>query len=203
VAYVRDLGLITHKNPVEVANPIYREVIVRVLGEDAETIIVDDPRTFVLPDGRLDFDKLLHEFVEFWREHGEILVSGRVYHEVAPQLILMAYLHRIVNGGGYIQREYGAGKGRIDLVVRWQYKSPNGKRLFQKAAVELKVWADGRLDPLEQGLQQIDAYLERLGLDHGILVIFDRRSDAPPLTKRGTFHPATTATGRAVTVLRA
>ncbi len=33
----------------------------------------------------------------------------------------MAYLQRTVNGGGYIDREYGVGRGRIDLLVRWPY----------------------------------------------------------------------------------
>jgi hypothetical protein len=35
MSYVRDLGLIARKDPVAVANPIYREVIVRVLGAHA------------------------------------------------------------------------------------------------------------------------------------------------------------------------
>jgi hypothetical protein len=56
-----------------VANPIYREVIVRVLGTAAEANIVAEPRSFVQPDGRLDFSRLLTEFVGFWRQHGEVL----------------------------------------------------------------------------------------------------------------------------------
>lgn len=31
LAYVRDLGLVAPKSPLRVANPIYKEVIVRVL----------------------------------------------------------------------------------------------------------------------------------------------------------------------------
>jgi hypothetical protein len=33
LSYVRDLGLIKRRPPLEVANPIYREVILRVLGD--------------------------------------------------------------------------------------------------------------------------------------------------------------------------
>jgi hypothetical protein len=52
VSYVRDLGLIANDKPARVANPIYREVIVRVLGS-----VTDEQ----------DFDRLLREFADFWR----------------------------------------------------------------------------------------------------------------------------------------
>jgi hypothetical protein len=93
----------------------------------------------------------------------------------------MAYLQRIVNGGGYIDREYAAGRGRIDLCVRWPL--PDGR--LQRVALELKVWRDGRGDPLEEGLEQLGRYLDRLGLEEGTLVIFDQRRDAPPFASRG------------------
>ena len=114
--YVRDLGLISPRNPVRVANPIYREVIARVLTDGVEAVVFADPRSFVLPDGRLDFAKLLDEFADFWMENGEILAAGRRYHEAAPHLVLMGFLQRVVNGGGYVDREYGIGRGRIDLL---------------------------------------------------------------------------------------
>jgi hypothetical protein len=93
VQYARDLGLLASDNPVRVANPIYREVIARVLAGDAELQVQAEPRSFVLPDGRLDFERLLREFAAFWREHGEVLTVGLSYHEVAPQLVLMAFEH--------------------------------------------------------------------------------------------------------------
>jgi hypothetical protein len=74
--YVRDLGLVAPTNPLRIANPIYQEVITRVLGTETETNVVADPRSFVLIDGRLDFAKLLHEFAEFWCEHGDVLTEG-------------------------------------------------------------------------------------------------------------------------------
>ena len=40
-----------------------------------------------------------------------------MYHEVAPQLIFMAFLQRIVNGGGFVDREYGIGMGRVDITL--------------------------------------------------------------------------------------
>lgn len=203
VAYLRDLGLVGATRPVTVANPIYREVIVRVLGAAVEEQVVAEPRSFVLPDGRLDFGKLLREFAGFWREHGDVLTSRQLYHEVAPQLVMMAYLQRVVNGGGYIDREYGTGRQRIDLLVRWPYRDGDGTRVWQREAVELKVWHPGQGDPLAKGLAQLDEYLARLGLGHGTLVVFDRRPEAPPWEERVTFGEATTPSSHPVTLLRA
>src|SRR5262249_61009143 len=107
LTHVLDLGLIAPANPPRIPNPINREVIARVLTTGVEVNVLADPRTFVLPDGRLDFPLLLHEFADFWREHGEILTKAQHYHEAAPQLVLMGFLQRIVNAGGHVEREYG------------------------------------------------------------------------------------------------
>lgn len=200
--YVRGLGLVAPDNPVRIANPIYREVIVRVLASPVERVVTDDPRAFVLPDGRLDMARLLTEFAAFWREHGDVLEQAIAYHEVAPQLVMMAYLQRIVNGGGYVDREYGVGRGRIDLCVRYPHQDSHGKRAFQREALELKEWAKGKGDPLAQGLKQLEAYLDRLGLTRGVLVIFDRRPEKAPIEERTRFEEARTAKGYEVTVLR-
>ncbi|MEQ4721312.1 AAA family ATPase [Nonomuraea sp. B19D2] len=202
LSYVRDLGLIKQKPPLEVANPIYREVILRVLGNPTENYVMADPRSFVMLDGRFDLGRLLEEFVVFWREHGEVLIRQEGYHEAACQIILMAFLHRLVNGGGYLDREYAAGTKRLDVLVRWPYTGPEGERLMQREAMELKVWRTGGDDPLPDGLAQLDRYLDRLTLPTGVLVIFDRRPEAPPWKERGAFKQATTPSGRQVTVLR-
>lgn len=143
------------------------------------------------------------EFADFWCQHGDVLGVREHYHEAAPQLVLMGFLHRIVNGGGYIDREYGVGRGRIDLVVRWPYQDQSGTRAWQREAVELKVWRRGRPDPLPEGLRQLDGYLTQLGLEHGTLVVFDRRDETTPLADRIGFGEDRTPSGRAVTVLRA
>jgi hypothetical protein len=202
-SYVKDLGLVASRKPVRIANPIYREVIVRVLAAAAEDNVDLDPRAFVLPDGRLDLRRLLEDFAAFWGEHADSLIGRMPYPEAAPQLVLMAYLQRVVNGGGYVDREYGIGRGRIDLCLRWPHAGGDGKRAWQREALELKVWRDGRPDPLEKGLVQLDAYLTRLQLDHGVLVIFDARNDAAPIAARTVFSAARTAAGREVTLLRA
>jgi hypothetical protein len=53
-------------------------------------------------------------------------------------------------------------------------------------------------------LAQLDGYLDRLGLTTGILVIFDRRPDTPPITERTCFsEEEKTPNGHAITLLRA
>jgi hypothetical protein len=202
-AYVRDLGLIGQGRPIAIANPIYRAVIVRVLGGRAQDSVLADPRSFVLPDGRLDFRLVLEEFAAWWRQYGEFLVKGEVYHEVAPELIFMAFLTRIVNGGGFVDCEYGVGRGRVDVLVRKPYTGADGRRAVQREAVEVKVRRSRGGDPLKEGLAQLDGYLARLGLDSGTLLIFDRRPSAVEQPPDPEFTQERTPSGRTITLLRA
>lgn len=203
VEYVHDLGLIKRNGGIEIANPIYREVIARVLTAPAEDQIPPQilQRSYVLPDGRLDLSRILDDFMAFWEEQGDALLGPLPYHEVAPQLVLMAFLQRIANGGGFIDREFGLGRRRIDLLLRWPHAGADGKRQVQREALELKVWRKGEKDPRPAGLEQLDDYLARLGLDEGTLVLFDRRP-----RKIGSRKPkrsrARTPSGRQVTLIR-
>src|SRR5262249_39719509 len=201
--YARDLGLIAPTRPVRIANPIYREVIVRVLTTNVEDRVLADPHTFIQPNGQLDFDLLLHEFAAFWCEHADVLTRGTVYHEAAPHLVFMAFLQRIVNGGGHVDRDYGVGRGRIDLLIRWSHTNTTGGRTWQREAIELKVWRKGDPDPLTKGLTQLDGYLDRLHLDTGTPIIFDRPPDAPPIPEPTPFAQTTSPANHQIPILRA
>jgi hypothetical protein len=100
--FVRDLGLIRFERgrPMAIANPIYREVIPRELTWTSQEKMVHDQAWYIRPDGRLDLPKLLTAFQEFFREHSEHWLDRFDYKEAGPQLLLQAYLQRIVNGGG-------------------------------------------------------------------------------------------------------
>jgi hypothetical protein len=193
--FVVDLGLLRRSDSggLEVANPIYREVIVRTLAGGARDSLPQIPATWLTADGKLDKERLLQSFLDFWRQHGEPLLRTAPYSEVAPHLVLMAFLHRVVNGGS-IEREYAIGRGRMDLCLRYA-----GETL----AIEIKVWRPGRPDPLPEGLGQLDGYLAGLGLDGGWLVIFDRRPDLAPVDERLSTSVTATPAGRHVTVVRA
>ena len=68
--------------------------------------------------------------------------------------------------------------------------------------MELKVWKEGKKDPLTDGLKQLDKYLSGLALDTGWLVIFDRRENLPPLSDRTTTEVAVSPAGRTIVVIR-
>ena len=169
----------------------------RVLATATQASLPHISPTWLKPDGSLDPDKLLDAFLAFWRQHGQPLLGSVHYHEIAPHLVLMAFLHRVVNGGGTLEREYAIGTRRMDLCLR--YGGPEPVTL----GIELKVWRDGEEDPLDEGLAQLDGYLAGLGLPTGWLVIFDRRSGQPPIAQRTTTAMALTPAGRTVTVIRA
>ena len=196
IRYIQDLGLarMTGEGGLEVANPIYREVIPRALAGTAMASLPRIPATWLTTDGRLDSRQLLEAFLDFWRQHGEPLLKTAPYHEIAPHLVLMAFLHRVANGGGYLQREYAIGTGRIDLYLRYGQDT---------LGIELKVWREGESDPLSEGLWQLDRYLEGLGQTVGWLVIFDRRPGLPPIGRRTTADETTTPGGRRVMLIRA
>ncbi len=197
-AYVEDLGLVSRRRGghLEIANPIYREVIPRSLAYGAQLTIPYETAWYVCEDGRLDVESLLEAFVGFWKQHGEALMGVQPYHEVAPHLVLKAFLQRIVNGGGRLDREYAVGRGRMDLCIRWPHEGCE-----QLAALELKVWRPGRPDPLREGLEQLAGYLEKLGLEEGVLVIFDRRPEAGSAEERSGMEKLLHE-GRRITLLR-
>lgn len=182
--FVKDLGLVTSgRQGLEISNPIYREIVPRVLTEVMEESIVLPRLSYLSADGRLDFEQLLDDFDDFWRVNAEAYLGNAPYSEAAAQLVFMAYLHKITNGQGHgaVDREYAAGRGRVDLFIRW----PRPIGGFDRWAIELKVWRDNTpIDPVADGKDQLADYLERLGLERGTLMVFDCRTDAKPLPGR-------------------
>ena len=197
IQLVRDLGLVSvGPRGLEIANPLYREVIPRALAGVLEASLPVARAPYLGADVRLLFDRLLADFRTFWCQNAEAYLAQAPYSEAAAQLVFMAYLQKFVNGGGFIDREYAVGCGRIDLCLRWP--SPEG---VERWAIELKVWRHGRPDPLPEGLAQLAGYLSRLGLDRGTLILFDQRSDAAPLPARCTSQQVEHE-GRRISLLR-
>jgi hypothetical protein len=195
IQFVQDLGL-CRMDPLgglTIANPIYREVLPRVLTVTPMASLPQISPTWLTTTGELDTDRLLHAFMDFWLQHGEALLKSASYPEIAPHLVLMAFLHRVINGGGTLEREYAIGRDRMDLCLRY------GSVIL---GIELKVWRTNRPDPLTKGLQQLGGYLDRLKQSSGWLVIFDKRTNALPLEERLQTTLSQTANGQQVTVIR-
>ncbi len=198
IAFVRDLGLVEDRGQgLEIANPIYREVIPRALTSVMEHSVVPPRLSYVKGDGGLDFDRLLTDFEAFWLENSEAFLHLAPYAEAAAQLVFMAFLHKIPTGKGRGDRDYAVGRGRLDLCVRWP--KPDGSE--ERFAVELKVWRDGRPDPETRGIEQLTSYLDRLGLERGTLVLFDQRSRAASPPDRRSRSQASSA-GRIIDIFR-
>jgi hypothetical protein len=140
------------------------------------------------PGGMLDMEALLREFQIFWRNNSEIWEEQSDYHEVFPHLLLMAYLQRVLNGKGRLEREYAAGRGRMDMAVEY-----NGGW----SIIEIKLLRKGRSfeTVMAEGLRQTLGYRDVFSrsLDSPgngspppecYLVIFDRRPEKPSWEER-------------------
>ena len=178
--YVADLGLIERKPHVHISNRIYLQVLPRELTAVLQDTLVQKQSWYLTPEHRLDMPKLLAAFQQFFREHSDIWSQGFDYKEAAPQLIMQAFLQRIINGGGRINREYGLGRKRTDLFIEWPTDPAQGMYgPLQRVVIELKIQR-GALEPvLAKGLEQTADYVGRVGADEAHLVIFNRDAEVP------------------------
>ena len=174
VAYARDLGLVAGDAPLRVANPIYAEVLPRELAWVAQETLDLSPPRYVKTDGSLDAELLMEEFQTFFRRHSEHWQNRFAYAEAWPQLLLQAYLQRVVNGGGRIEREYALGRGRVDLLIVWPLQDR-----VQEFAVECKVVRerDGLESVVDEGVEQTARYVDRCAAEAGHLIVIDRREN--------------------------
>jgi len=167
----KDLGLVVvERGTPRIANPIYREVIARHLTYGQQLAIPEPNWKWEKPDGSLDMDKMLQEFQKFWRRHSERWEEKADYTEAFPHLLLMAFLQRVLNGGGNIERDCAAGSGRMDLGIEY-------KQRWYIIEIKLLRDHDGIQTVREEGLEQIREYRDKMAPEApSWLVIFDRRS---------------------------
>ena len=164
IQYVIDLGLISSQaEGLQIANPIYKEIIPATLAYKFQKNIAEKGQCYVEKDGSLNLNKLLTSFTQFFRENSQVWLADFEYKESGPHLLLMAFLQRIVNGGGKINREYALGKKRVDLLIHWK---------AYRYVIELKVkYGESTLN---EGLEQTARYIDICEAHEGHLVIFDR-----------------------------
>jgi hypothetical protein len=168
--YVVDLGLLVRDGDgARPANPIYRDVLVRQLSYNIQENLRTPWWSWRTADGRLDMDGLVRSFLAWWRENAEVLPEQQPnYPEALPHLAFMAFLQRVVNGGGSVHREYAAGRGAIDLLVEY------GPDRF---AIELKRVRprDSLSTQRRRGIEQLTRYMQTLDVASGWLLVFDVR----------------------------
>ncbi|MDE0126053.1 MAG: hypothetical protein OXN97_15900 [Bryobacterales bacterium] len=96
------------------------------------------------------------------------------YRGAGPQLILQAFLQLLVNSGGRIEREFGVGRLRTDLLAVWPL--PGGGEA--RYVIECKVLRPKRSlqGVIAEGLRQTAEYMDVSGAEEGHLVVFDLRA---------------------------
>ncbi|MCP4218375.1 MAG: ATP-binding protein [bacterium] len=193
VEYVEDLGLIKTKPQLEISNRIYREVIPRALIYTTQATIAHQTQWYLDDSGYLDMDKLLTAFQAFFRKNYDSWVGGFKYEEAGPQLLLQAFLQRVINGGGQVKREYGLGLQRTDLFLKWPH--PAG---IQEVVLELKIRYNTTEKTIAKGLVQTLSYMDTCGTSNGYLLIFDRRKKTA--WKDKIFKETRTIKGTKITV---
>lgn len=169
VSYVTDLGLIK-KDSFQIANPIYQEIIPRELTAIKQRGLTFERSWYIKPDGLLDMPKFLAAFTQFFREGSADWLSNFDYQESGPHLLVMAYLQRVINGGGSIHREYALGRKRVDLLIIWPAQQPQ-----QRIVIEIKIFKDS--NTLPRALEQTAEYMDINNATEGHIVIFDRNSN--------------------------
>ena len=175
--YAVDLGLVRINGSVQIANPIYREVIPRELIYSEERFIARWPEGLADRRKSLDMRALLGAFQEFYRRHSEHWAEVVEYKEAGPHLLLQAFLHRVVNSGGRVEREYALGRGRTDLLVLWPGREGVDPTRGERHVIECKVLRPGRglESTVRTAVEQTTRYMDRCGARSGHVVIFDTR----------------------------
>ena len=165
--YIIDLGLLrVDRGALVPANPMYAEIIGRYLSRgEQDAMIRSIPETPWVKDNGLDMPGLMVAFQQFWRENSGADRDIMGYRESVPHLVLMAFLQRVTNGGGHINREMALGTGRLDLCVEFR-----GSRY----AIEVKTSANFHG---EKSYLQCAKYLDSLGLSEGWMPIFEKSKE--------------------------
>ncbi|MEI6142910.1 MAG: AAA-like domain-containing protein, partial [Mariniphaga sp.] len=166
--YVEDLGLIKYVEDkgICISNLIYNEIIPRVLNTNMQDMMLPivERQWYIKPDGKLDMPALLVEFQDFYRENSESWLDKFSFHESGKQLLLMAFLQRIVNGGGKTTREMAVGRGRTDLVIEYE-----GDTFVLELKIRHKNYNSTK------AYTQLIRYLDIKNQPHGYLILFENK----------------------------
>jgi hypothetical protein len=163
-------GMITcnGSNTVKIHNKIFEELLTGyIISKNHIKGTIDNLRgtysTFVKPDGRLDFDRVMLKFQEGIKEKhskDDILHSDE-FMEKDLRLMFCLYLKGIINGRGYSFKEVQTGEEkRLDIVVVFK---------DEKFIVELKIWRGQEYH--QKGIEQLKGYMTSESVTKGYMLI--------------------------------
>lgn len=171
--YVYYLGLVDLRGgDVEIANEIYREVIPRALIYPTQLLIRYNLSWYLEDDGSLDMTKILRLFQLFYKKHFEQWVKRFSYREAGASLLLQAFLQRIIDGGGRIERIYGIGREYTTLIIQWPYADKT-----QGAVIDSWYLKDSFDDLVKTGMEKILDVCKRVSITCGHLIVFHQSPD--------------------------
>ncbi len=161
--YVLDLGILKiERGALVPSNQMYAEMIVRYLSYGLQDRFLRTFRTadWVTDDG-LDMNWLVRDFQKFWRRDAGAWKDWQQYHEAGPHIMFMAFLQRVVNGGGHLTCEMALGSGSMDLGLEFRGRT---------YGIEIKIKPNYRRT---EALRQVWGYLNTLDVAEGWLLVFD------------------------------
>lgn len=205
--FVRDIGLVAEDDPVRIEGSLHRALVPRLLSESTRRAVVDDPTLCFEADGRLSMERLLHAFATFYAAHAPELLAAMAYSKIGPELVFLGFLFRMLAGKGWIDVEFGASRGRIDVILSLDAKADHSEAQRESGAVEqremlvLVARRKGDSGVKKQGLEWLDGALQQGSSASGTLVIFDKRDKRAP-GKRTKLREISTARGTIVRLLR-
>lgn len=168
ITYLKELGLIKSDKEIEIANGIYKEVIPRVLINPVLYLINFNIEDFLIPNGKLDFNKLLKSYQQFFKNHIERLIKFIDYGNAGYVLIFQSLLQKLVEFGGKIVRNYGLNKNFIEIKYLNEYNNQNILfyiKHYKKSSHETyKQTIQNSIDELSLYLNKIDEDFEEIHL---------------------------------------
>ncbi len=161
--YVLDLGILKiERGALVPSNQMYAEMIVRYLSYTSQNnfqrMFTDVP--WITADG-LDMNWLVRDFQKFWRQDAGAWKDWQKFAEAGPHIMFMAFLQRVVNGGGVLTREMALGSYRMDIGLKYKGRS---------YGVEIKLKPNFRR---ETALAQVRRYLDVMDAPEGWMLVFD------------------------------
>lgn len=149
---------------VQVSNQIFKEVIYNYMisrTNNNEMSRYNFKNKFLTENDGLDMEKVLLKFQQFMKENYS--TKDKEFLERHGVLLFLAFIKPIINGVGFDYKEVQISEERrLDIVISYNQ---------HKYIIETKIW-HGEIAH-QNGLKQLQNYLEIEGLDKGYLLIFN------------------------------
>lgn len=153
-----------NEGTVQVSNQIFKEVIYNYMISRANNNIMSGynfKANFITEDNGLDMEKVLLRFQQFMKENYS--VRDKEFLERHGVLLFLAFIKPIINGVGFDYKEVQISEERrLDIVISYNH---------HKYIIEAKIWHGENAH--QNGLKQLENYLDIEGLDRGYLLIFN------------------------------